>query len=76
MGCLIGDGKRLVEGVLADSHGAALSHLRQLATDVEPFVVYLDADEFDFHFNDRTRHNGFSDGASRHNCKGIAPVIP
>lgn len=76
MGGLIGDGKRLVEGVLAGTHGAALSHLRQFATDVELFVVYLDTDELDFHFNDRTRHDGFFDGASRDNCKGLAPVIP
>lgn len=39
-------------------------------------VVYLDADEFDFHLNDRTRHDGLVDSAGRCDCEGLASVIP
>lgn len=72
---LLGDVKRLVEGVMPWSQWALVSQLPQLVTNVELLVIYLGADKLDLHFNNCTRHDRLGDGARCRNREGLAPAI-
>lgn len=73
---LLGDGPGLIDDDIGGSHRAALAHLSQLVTDVEPFVVHRTAEELYLDIKDGALGDGLVDRPCPKDYEVLAPVIP